>query len=323
MTFLPWSDRLRAFRASHWFFKWVAIPWAVLHLCLARALDDLRPEHFIMAGLLAGMSFWSDWSRRWAKVVLPVVLYGAVYDSMRWYADYLRSPIIHVHEPYDFDRRFFGIRSGEKILTPTEWWQLHTSPALDLITGISYFVLFFVGESVALGLYLFGRGEEQRAQRFIWTFVVTNFIGFSLYYIYPAAPPWYVSDHGFAVDLSVRASAAGALRLDQLVGLPLMEGFYGKSADVFGAIPSLHVAYPFIAAVYAWQLRRFRWLAIAYWLLVCFSAVYLNHHYVLDILIGVGISCLTIGGFRLVLGPQRVSGPVAAQQSVGRPLAEA
>jgi membrane-associated phospholipid phosphatase len=128
-------------------------------------------------------------------------------------------------------------------------------------------------------------------------------IGFSLYYIYPAAPPWYVTDHGFTPDLTVHASAAGALRFDQIVGMPIMQNFYGKSADVFGAIPSLHVTYPFLAMVYGWKLPRFRVFAVMYFLLVCFSAVYLNHHYILDVGIGLGIATAVVLATRLALRP--------------------
>ncbi len=309
---ISWSDRLRAFRASHWFYRYFPIPFSLVYLLTLKALGGLGPEHFILSGLLVGFSTWSDASRRWAKVVLPVVLYGGVYDSMRWYADYLRSPVIHLHEPHDFDARFFGIQAGDKLLTPAEWWQLHTAPILDFITGLAYFVAFFVGESIMVALYLFWKGDQRRALRFIWIFVLTNFLGFALYYIYPAAPPWYIADHGYVVDLSVRASAAGALRFDKIVGLPLMEGFYGKSADVFGAIPSLHVSYPFLAAVYSWPLRRFRIVAVPYFLLVCFSAVYLNHHYLLDIIAGLGLCCCSMAIFRLAAGPLAAPQPIAA-----------
>ena len=81
-----------------------------------------------------------------------------------------------------------------------------------------------------------------------------------------------------------------------------MAGFYGKSADVFGAIPSLHIVYPFLALGYGWRLPRFRWVALGYFLLVCFAAVYLNHHYVLDILVGLGVALSVMGAFRLALG---------------------
>jgi membrane-associated phospholipid phosphatase len=226
------------------------------------------------------------------------VLYAAVYDSMRWYEDYIRSPVIHLHEPYDFDLRFFGIGG----LTPNEWLQRHTSAALDFLCGLAYTPFFFIGESVILSLYLGLGGNLKVGERFTWAFVIANFIGFSCYYIYPAAPPWYVADHGFLVDMTVRASPAGTVRFDELIGFPLMQGFYGKSADVFGAIPSLHVVYPFLAMVYGWRLRRFRAFAVGYFLLVCFSAVYLNHHYLLDLFVGFGIALAVMAGARALFG---------------------
>jgi membrane-associated phospholipid phosphatase len=322
MALLSWSERVHAFRRSHWFFRWFTIPASIAYLGALKALGGLGPEHFILVAIVLGVSLWSDRTRHWAKVIFPVLLYGLVYDSMRWYADYLRSPVIHIREPYEFDQRFFGVHVGGKVLTPAEFMQLHTAPVLDFITGVAYFVLFFVGESIALALWLFGKGHQRRALRFIWVFVITNFLGFSLYYLYPAAPPWYVSQYGFTLDMSARASAAGALRFDQIVGLPLMAGFYGKSADVFGAIPSLHVAYPFLAVIYSWPLRRFRWVAVAYFLLVCFSAVYLNHHYVIDILVGVGLSIATSLAFRFAGGPLRAEVPAPAPARVDRPLSE-
>lgn len=270
----------------------------VVYLGSALAMHDLRPEQVLAVALALALSFWSDASRRLARVGLPYMLYGAVYDSMRWYEDFIRSPVIHVREPYDFDLRFFGIHG----LTPNEWLQQHTSRVLDFFCGLAYTPFFFIGESIILSIFLGLSGRLRVGERFTWAFVIANFIGFSCYYIYPAAPPWYVADHGFAIDLTVRASPAGALRFDHLIGIPLMQGFYGKSADVFGAIPSLHVVYPFLSMVYGWRLRRFRPFAVGYFLLVCFSAVYLNHHYLLDIFVGLGIALAVMAGARLLFG---------------------
>jgi len=270
----------------------------VAYLALLLALHDLRPEHLLAIAIALVLSFWSDGSRRLARVGLPYVLYGLVYDSMRWYEDYIRSPVIHLREPYDFDLRFFGIHG----LTPNEWLQQHTSRVLDLFCGLAYTPFFFIGESIILSIYLAFSGRLRVGERFTWAFVIANFIGFSCYYIYPAAPPWYVADHGFVVDMTVHASPAGAIRFDQLIGIPLMQGFYGKSADVFGAIPSLHIVYPFLAMMYGWRLRRFRPVAVGYFVLVCFSAVYLNHHYLIDIFVGLAIALPVMAGARLLFG---------------------
>ncbi len=268
-------------RTAHPFFKHWIPGLAAAYLAVMYALGGPGPEHFLLAGIALVLSLWNDDSRRLALIGLPYLLYALVYDSMRWYADYIRSPIVHVHEPYDFDLRWFGIHG----LTPNEWLQRHTSAALDLICGLAYTPMLFIGESVLLSIYFIAKGKVRRC-----------------YYIYPAAPPWYVSDHGFAVDLSVHASPAGAIRFDQLIGMPLMQGFYGKSADVFGAIPSLHVVYPFLALIYGWYLRRFRLIAAAYFLLVCFAAVYLNHHYLLDIFLGLAIALAVMAVVRAAFG---------------------
>jgi membrane-associated phospholipid phosphatase len=72
---------------------------------------------------------------------------------------------------------------------------------------------------------------------------------------------------------------------------------------VFGAIPSLHVVYPMLALLYGFRLPRFRLVAGAYLFLVCLSAVYLNHHYILDILIGFALGLAVMAAFRLAFGP--------------------
>jgi membrane-associated phospholipid phosphatase len=121
----------------------------------------------------------------------------------------------------------------------------------------------------------------------MWAFFWVNIIGYSTYYWYAAAPPWYVAKYGLGpANLSVRPSQAGCVRFDHMLGTHFFSDFYGKSADVFGAIPSLHISYPLIAAIFAFRFGALRIPTVAFWLLMCFSAIYLDHHFVLDILWG-------------------------------------
>jgi membrane-associated phospholipid phosphatase len=116
-----------------------------------------------------------------------------------------------------------------------------------------------------------------------------NLAGFVTYYVYPAAPPWYVAQYGLGpANFAVQASPAAAIRWDDLVGVHYFASFYGRSADVFGAIPSLHVAQPLLVFLFARRLRSpmVSWTSGLYALLVAFSAIYLQHHYLLDVLIG-------------------------------------
>ena len=107
---------------------------------------------------------------------------------------------------------------------------------------------------------------------------------------------------------------AGCARFDALVGIPIFREWYGKSADVHGAIPSLHIAYPLMMAYYSLRFGALRAWSIFFYVLMCFSAVYLNHHYILDVIWG---SVYAIGtAFTLVVGRHEThSTPWGAPQS--------
>jgi hypothetical protein len=273
-------------------------------LTMRLATGANRGEQFIFCGLMWGLAIWSDGTRRFFLGLLPFLLFGVVYDLMHITEPLVRYLHVHVEEPYRFDQRFFSISAGGKSLTPNEFFAIHHWPVADFFTGLSYIVFVYWAIGFAAYLALFRRDEEGRRllRRFGWTFLCLNLAGFVTYYIYPAAPPWYVADHGFVVDFATRSSAAGATRWDALTGIPYFAGFYGRSADVFGAIPSLHVSYPLLTYLFGRELKR-RWFNVAtfgLFLLVSFAAVYLNHHYVLDVLLGV-LYTLTAWGVERLL----------------------
>lgn len=263
-------------------------------------LKGLTIEHIcivLIAGILYFIGIFSNIINKIWKFSIPLLLLAVIYDSQRYYSNYLRGTI-RIKEPYLFDKYFFGIPTSSGVMTPNEWFQLHTSPILDVICGffyISYIPLFLL----VAALFYFWKSrtgtkkmsaEEitRRAPGIMWGWLLLNVLGFSTYYWYPAAPPWYVSIYGLnnPVDLTVTANLAGCARFDQIIGLPIFASFYGKSADVFGAIPSLHIAYPLIASYFAFKLGALRIFCVTFYLIMCFSAVYLNHHYILDILCG-------------------------------------
>src|SRR5882724_5367911 len=83
---------------------------------------------------------------------------------------------------------------------------------------------------------------------FALCFLLVNVLGFITYFVYPVAPPWYVSGYGFGpARMDVHSAAAAASRFDQLLGTHFFDQIYGRGIDVYGAYPSLHVAYPLLA----------------------------------------------------------------------------
>jgi hypothetical protein len=265
---------------------------ALYLLAMRLGTGALRAEQFLTCAVMAVLVVWSDRTRSFFLAMLPFLLFGISYDLMHITQPLVRFLHVHVEEPYFFDLRFFGIPTSEGVLTPNEFFTRHHWPLVDFFTGISYIIFVYWAVCFAAYLALFRRDEAGRKllARFGWTFLLMNLAGFVTYYVYPAAPPWYVADYGLGpADFSARSSAAGAARWDELTGIPYFAGFYGRSADVFGAIPSLHVSYPLLTYLYGRELRK-RWFDVAsfgLFLLVSFAAVYLNHHYVLDVLLGV------------------------------------
>jgi inositol phosphorylceramide synthase catalytic subunit len=269
----------------------VLLYWLALH-----ALDGFRGDHRTIGAVILLLYYAGPLLLPLWRFLLPVLATGIVYDSQRFYSDYLRGPV-HVDLPYLFEKIFFGIPTAQGRLTPNEWWQLHTHPALDLVTGAAYlvFVAVFILTTAAFVFHYSRKGTRKMAAaeiarispRIMWGFFWLNVLGYSTYYWFAAAPPWYVTLYGLGpADMSALPNPAGCLRFDQLLGTRFFTEMYGRSADVFGAIPSLHVAYPLLAVYYALRFGALRAFSIGFYLLMCFSAVYLNHHYVVDVLWG-------------------------------------
>lgn len=267
--------------------KLLPIVLVVLYWLILLAIGGFRSDHFTTGLVFVVGSYSGRKVHRLFKFLLPVLLTAVVYDSQRFYADYIRGAV-HVREPYEFDKRFFGIATAAGVLTPNEWWALHTNPIVDVITGFYY--LTFIPIFVSIAAYFeFGLPKEKAAiaGRLMWSFFWVNMIGYTTYYWYAAAPPWYVALHGLGpAKMDTLANAAGCVRFDYILGTKFFTEWYGRSADVFGAIPSLHVAYPLQAVYFAFKFKSLRKFALSFYLIMCFSAVYLNHHYVLDVMLG-------------------------------------
>ena len=277
--------------------KLLPIVLMVLYFAALYAVHGLRDDHFYTALLILALAYGGRAAGTFLRLLLPVYLTGVIYDSQRHYSDYIRGEI-HVAWPYLTEKRLFGIETAEfGRLTPNEYWQRHIHPVLDVICG--FFYLFFIAIYVSISIFHalilprlqedpITRARNERLGPYVtWAFFWVNMLGYSTYYWFAAAPPWYVAKYGLGpADLSAPASAAGCLRFDQVLGTHFFTEMYGRSADVFGAIPSLHVSYPFLSFLFALRFKSLRVFSLSFYLIMCFSAVYLNHHYLIDIIWG-------------------------------------
>lgn len=267
---------------------------SLTYLALSYKLVGFKSDQLVLLGLVNGLYYASEQSRKFIIGFSIFVVYWIVFDYMKAFPNY-RYNTVHIESLYNLEKQLFGIGSGASLLTPNEYWLTHRTDGLAIITGLFY--LTWVPIPLLFAAYLFIRNRPQ-FYPFALTFVLINLLGFVVYYLYPAAPPWYVQIHGFGFHANTPGNTAGLAQFDQLTGLSVFSSIYAKSSNVFAAMPSLHSSYPVLVLYYGVK-NRLGLVNIFFALVMAgiwFSAVYTSHHYVLDVL--AGITC-TLGGITL------------------------
>lgn len=260
----------------------------ILWLAVTALCIGFRPEHTVMAILIFALFFLNSCSRRLVIALIPFFLFGISYDWMNILPNYMVNPV-DVEELYNTEKNLFGITVGEALrLTPNEFFALHHSPVMDFLAGIFY--LCWVPLPIVFGLWLYFTGKRGAYLHFAIVFLFVNLLGFALYYVHPAAPPWYVALHGFDAVPGTPGDVAGLGRFDQMTGLGIFNALYARNSNVFAAMPSLHSAYTLVALFYAIRSRSplaWRVILAIVTLGIWFTAVYTSHHYILDVLGGI------------------------------------
>lgn len=226
-------------------------------------------------------------TRKFALALTPWLVFACSYDGMRLLPNYEVNPI-DTRGIYEAEKSLFGIGTAAGTLIPGEWFNLHNCAFADFMAG--FFYLCWVPVPLGFAIYLYLKGKREMYLRFSLAFLFVNLVGFVGYYIHPAAPPWYVIEHGFTPVLNTPGSVAGLGRFDALVGAPVFHSIYCNNSNVFAAVPSLHAAYMLVATIYAIISRQNK-LCIGIFAFICmgiwWTAVYSTHHYIIDVLLGI------------------------------------
>ncbi len=118
----------------------------------------------------------------------------------------------------------------------------------------------------------------------MYRYVSINFAALAVYILYPMAPPWLASREGYLPHGLHRITGRG---WDD-IGLSRVNVILDGVGNPVAAMPSLHAGIAFLVAVYAVQRLRspYRWVLLAYPVLMGFALVYFAEHYVIDIVAG-------------------------------------
>jgi len=251
----------------------------------------LRVDHVAIIGLY-NIGFLAHRKTRTLISALAIFLvFGVLYDIMKIYPNHLVNTV-DIENIYDLEKHIFGIASNGNVLTPNEYFSSNHNVFMDIATGLFY--LNWMSVPILFGLYLLKK-NKRRYLHYAFAFLLVNILGFCIYYLYPAAPPWYIDQYGFVFHQTATGSAAELVRFDEYLSCNIFQSIYTRNSNVFAAVPSLHSAYPVVVLFYAMKTsgRAMLTFSAVFMLGIWFSAVYSGHHYVLDVVLGV--LCALVG----------------------------
>ena len=272
-----------------WLFAWVLLG------LLALSLSDLKRW-------VHGVIF--DW--------LPLMAVLLFYDLSRPVSEFVGAKI-HVYPQIHAEEFLFGTP------VPTVWLQhqFHNGPQVhwyDYAAWGVYMTHFFTTLVVAGLLWRFAYPRFRRFRAMVLGLAT---LGFLTYVLFPAEPPWLASKwHHIAWSYRIVGDVFDDAGINAATAIfENHNGFYNQ----FGAVPSLHAAYPFLMMLFFWSTGRW-WVRLgwlAYTLAMAFVLVYTSEHYAVDILLGwiyavVTFAAVTLVARRLEQRRSARAGPVKA-----------
>jgi membrane-associated phospholipid phosphatase len=238
--------------------------WVILGLA-ALSLTDLRR---------VGPRLLVDW--------LPVGLLFVLYDYSRSLATWLGTPT-HTALQIKFDEFLFG----RPLLTVRlQHWFGQTKAVRPWEYGLFgvYMTHFFLALVIAGFLWRFA---YPRFKAFRTQIVALYTVGFLTYVLYPADPPWLVSQKLHHLPLIYRTvfEVWGKVGL-KTAGSILEHG--SELGNQVAAVPSMHAAISLFICLFFWRGARpwLRAVLVAYVLAMAFTLVYSGEHYVFDVVVG-------------------------------------
>jgi hypothetical protein len=173
---------------------------------------------------------------------------------------------------------------------PLNVWLTHHAAVADVLAF--YYVVMHLGMVSFTLLALWIEGRHYRHHRNV--LIGLSMIGFAIYWLYPVAPPRLIG-HGFTD--SVRSA------------LPFAYHVEAASANLYAAVPSLHMAWAVWVTIALWSITTRWWLRVLEALHPVVTAVTVlatGNHYTFDLLTGLA---LTLVGYGLAAAWARSGGP--------------
>jgi len=243
--------------------------------------------------------------------LIPLVMYLVVFQSQSKIPFDSRLDIDSDTLPYLENLILFGnsLQHWPRDAVPEDWDFL--VDIMDIFAGSLYLIHFFGAWFFAIALYIFHRKRTSEGLpipqpwNFLFCLGLLNLTAVIAQLSWPTAPPWYVEKYGDQdPSYTMGGDEAGLANVDRLLGIGLFDNLYGTSPLVFASFPSLHGGWPIIIAL-SMPNKWSKAIGFVYAACVWWAAMYLGHHFLVDLLgsLVFSLTCYFIGTavIRLIL----------------------
>src|SRR5260370_4604939 len=199
---------------------------------------SIEPEWVVLAllpiaiALGRGRSFIVDW--------LPFLVLFLAYEAMRGFAS---KTGFAPHDLSGLERFVFGGAIPTLVLQHAFYrpgvvsWQ-------DLAAMFFYFMHFPLPIVVGFSFWV---NSREHFRRFVAALLLMSFLSFATYLFFPSAPPWYQFP---GQVVKINNQTVQVLWQGKYFVSPV---YYSIHPHKFPAFPSLHAAFPPLAAAHAWS----------------------------------------------------------------------
>jgi PAP2 superfamily len=252
--------------------------WLIFIVLLMVLLGgDFGPDFLLVLSGLLAMAMLAD--RPFFREVLPFPIVALAWEAMRGLASDVADRA-NVADVVAWEHALFG-GTTPSVTLQRAFHTPGTVSLLDILMTTVYLGHFVV--PVAVG-YLMWRHSRTVFYRYSAAIVLVALAGYATQLIFPAAPPRLSGLYGTPLAVTDIARQT----LEAFRAMPIAAWGYGNlSGNEVAAMPSLHAAFPLMAALFLFQVRRWHgWAMLAYTGVVWFAIVYLGQHFLVDAIAG-------------------------------------
>jgi hypothetical protein len=218
----------------------------------------------------------------WWTQVLLIAGFAWAYDEIRsLHGNVVAAGLRHGRAVLHLDRALH-INWSEPL---NHWLTRHHDVTGDVLAG--YYVVMHLGMTLVALIVLWVNGTRYRYHRNV--LLLLSVVGLAVYWVYPTAPPRLL---GAGFHDTVAATIPFAYKVES------------ARANLYAAVPSLHMAWALWVAIALWSITRRWWLRLLEAMhpaITALTVLATGNHYTMDLLAGIALTLLGYGLYATAL----------------------